>query len=84
MVVLTAVPDGSDATFVGWSTVDCPGTGECRLKVEDDQSVSALFSKLRLQVELSGNDNGDELVTSEPSGISCRPTATVTSKHAPP
>lgn len=73
VVVLTAVPDGSDATFVGWSTVDCPGTGECRLKVEDDQSVSALFSKLRLQVELSGNDNGDELVTSEPSGISCPP-----------
>jgi hypothetical protein len=72
-VVLTATPNGSDASFAGWSTPDCPGTGECRLTVDDDQSVAALFSKLTLHVELSGNDNGDELVTSEPAGISCPP-----------
>ena len=71
-VVLTAAANGSDARFVGWSTPDCPGTGECRLTLEDDQSVTALFSPLRLQVELSG-DEDDELVTSDPPGISCPP-----------
>ena len=72
-VVLTATPNGSGASFAGWSTPDCPGTGACRLTVDDDQTVVALFSKLTLSVELSG-DNGDELVTSEPAGISCPPT----------
>lgn len=71
-VVLTAVPNGSDASFAGWSTPECPGTGACRLTLQDDQSVTALFSKLTLRVDLSG-DNGDERVTSEPAGISCPP-----------
>jgi hypothetical protein len=73
VVVLTAVPNGSDASFAGWSTPDCPGTGPCRVTVEDDQSVVALFSKLTLKVALSGNSNGDERVTSEPAGINCPP-----------
>jgi len=72
-VVLTAVPNGSDASFAGWSTPDCPGSSaECRVTVDDEQSIGALFSELRLQVDLSG-DNGDEQVTSEPPGISCPP-----------
>lgn len=70
-VVLTATPSGSGTSFVGWSTPDCPGTGQCRLTLDADQSVVALFSKLTLRLRLSGNDNGDELVTSEPAGISC-------------
>ena len=71
-VTLTATPNASDASFAGWSTADCPGTASCRLTIDDDQSVGALFSKLTLRVELSGN-NGDELVTSAPAGISCPP-----------
>jgi hypothetical protein len=63
-------PNGSDASFAGWSTADCPTA--CRLTVDDDGSVVALFSKLTLRVALSGN-NGDELVTSAPAGISCPP-----------
>lgn len=73
-VELTAIPEGSDASFAGWSTPDCPGIGVCRLTLDDDQSVAALFSKLTLDVELSGANNDDELVTSEPAGISCPPT----------
>jgi hypothetical protein len=70
-VVLTAVPNGTDARFAGWSTPDCPGTNAmCRVTVDDDQSISALFSKLTLRVDLSGH-NDDERVTSEPSGIDC-------------
>jgi Fibronectin type III domain len=72
-VVLTAIPNGPDASFAGWSTPDCPGTGECRLTVDGDQSIVALFSKLTLHVELSGNDNGDEVISSEPAGIRCPP-----------
>jgi hypothetical protein len=71
-VVLTATPNGSDASFAGWSTPDCPGAGPCRLTVDDDETVVALFSKLTLHVELSG-DKDEELVTSEPAGISCPP-----------
>ena len=72
-VVLTATPNGSNASFAGWSTPDCPGTNdECRVTVDDDQSISALFSELTLRVDLSG-DNGDERITSEPPGISCPP-----------
>lgn len=72
-VVLTATPNGSDASFAGWSTPDCPGTShECHVTVDNDQSIGALFSKLTLRVDLSG-DNGDERVTSEPPGISCPP-----------
>src|SRR5436309_2201549 len=74
-VVLAAVPNGPGDSFVGWSTPDCPGTGECRLTVDEDQSVTALFSKLTLDIDLSGNDNGDESVTSDPPGINCPVTA---------
>ena len=72
-LVLTATPNGSDASFAGWSTPDCPSTNdECRVTVDNDQSISALFSELTLRVDLSG-DNGDERVTSQPPGISCPP-----------
>jgi Fibronectin type III domain/Divergent InlB B-repeat domain len=69
-IVLTASPNGSDASFAGWSVPDCPSTGTCSLTLDDDQSVTALFSKLTLDVSLSG-DNDDERVTSTPAGIDC-------------
>src|SRR6266849_5516759 len=68
-VVLSAKP-AAGATFAGWSTPDCQGTGDCRLTLDDDQSVAALFSKLTLSVDTSGAKPGD-LVTSSPAGISC-------------
>src|SRR2546425_6540933 len=68
-VVLSAKP-AAGATFAGWSTPDCQGTGDCRLTLDDDQSVAALFSKLTLSVDPSGAKPGD-LVTSSPAGINC-------------
>src|SRR5207245_5003240 len=70
-LVLSAKPDTSQgAKFAGWSSSDCPGTGECRLTLDDDQSIGALFSKLTLSVDTTGDKDGD-LVTSDPAGISC-------------
>jgi hypothetical protein len=71
-VVLTAKA-ASGSTFAGWSTAECPGTGDCRPSTDDDQSIVALFSKLTLSVATSGAKPGD-LVTSSPAGISCPPT----------
>lgn len=68
-VVLSAKP-GAGATFAGWSTPDCPGTSDCKLTLDDDQSVVALFSKLTLSIDTTGARTGD-LVTSSPAGISC-------------
>jgi chitodextrinase len=70
MVVLTATPNGSDDSFAGWSTPDCPGMGQCRLTVDDEQSITALFSKLTLEVATSGQRDGDR-ITSVPPGINC-------------
>src|SRR5262245_65424639 len=36
-IVLTAVPNGTDARFAGWSAPDCPGTNTtCGVTVDDD------------------------------------------------
>ena len=70
-IVLTANPDkAKGATFAGWSTSECPGAGDCRLTLEDAQSIVALFSKLTLSVDTTGIKLGD-LITSMPPGISC-------------
>ena len=71
-VVLSAKPDPG-ATFARWSTPDCPGTGDCKLTLDGDTSIVALFGKLTLSVDTSGAGDGD-LVTSAPAGISCPPT----------
>ena len=68
-VVLTAKPD-LGGSFARWSTPDCPGTGDCRLTLDSDTTIVALFGKLRLEVQTSGARPGD-LVTSDPAGISC-------------
>ncbi|MCK5334746.1 MAG: M23 family metallopeptidase, partial [Gammaproteobacteria bacterium] len=42
-VTLTAMPySGSD--FIGWSGGGCSGTGTCTLNINDDTTVSAIFS----------------------------------------
>jgi hypothetical protein len=68
-VKLTATAD-SGKTFVGWSTPDCPGTGSCTVKLDDDvTTVVALFSPLRLGVIYSSSNKGT--VTADPGGSSC-------------
>jgi hypothetical protein len=71
-VVLSAKPSPG-STFAGWSTPDCPGTGDCHPTIDADQTIVALFSKLTLTVGTSGAMTGD-VITSSPAGISCPPT----------
>ena len=67
---VTLVPHASGSGFAGWSTPDCPGTGSCTVKLDDDvTSVVALFSPLTLGVRMSNHANGT--VTSVPAGINC-------------
>jgi hypothetical protein len=41
-------------TFVGWSSSDCPGTGECSIELDaDETSVVAFFSPLTVGVKLA-------------------------------
>src|SRR5215831_7394802 len=56
-------------TLASWSTPDCPGTGACTVKLDDDAiSVVALFNPLRLGIVLSSPDGH---VTADPAGTPC-------------
>lgn len=59
------------AKLASWSSPDCPGTGDCNLKLNDDAtSVVALFDPLQLVVRMSpGKDAGE--VTTDPVGPKC-------------
>jgi len=65
-VTLTA----GGATFSSWSSPDCPGHGDCNLKLDDDAtSVVAVFDPLQLVVRMSpGNDAAQ--VTTDPAPVS--------------
>jgi len=78
-VQLTASAANGSFQFAGWSTSECPGTGSCTLKLDDDYtSIVALFSPLRLGVRFShpaaSDPPPDRHVTSSPPGIDCAPT----------
>jgi len=66
-VTLTA----GGAALASWSSPDCPGSAECKLKLDDDAtSVVAVFDPLQLVVRMSpGNDAGQ--VTTDPAGKTC-------------
>jgi hypothetical protein len=55
-VRLTAT--ATSGTFVGWSSQDCPGTGECSIELDEaESSVVAFFSPLKVGVKLAyGSD----------------------------
>jgi hypothetical protein len=71
-VTLAAKPDSATGrSFVGWSLPDCPGTGTCKLVLDDDlTSIVALFSPLRLGVRLSNKDAAT--ISTSPAGAACR------------
>jgi Divergent InlB B-repeat domain/Fibronectin type III domain len=71
-VVLTATPDAGE-TFSRWSTSECPGTGTCQLTLDADTSIVALFGRLTLRVQTSGDQEGD-FITIDPGGLRCPPT----------
>jgi hypothetical protein len=71
-VTLTAKPDAAMGRgLASWSTADCPGTGTCKLVLDDDlTSIVALFTPLRLAVRLSNAAVGT--VSVDPPGADCR------------
>jgi|GEM_PF-2268334 len=67
-ITLTALPEAG-SIFEGWSGAGCTGTGTCEIDVTGDLQVTATFSIQ--DIRLSVTTNGDGLVESAPSGISC-------------
>ena len=58
------------ATLASWSSPDCPGTGACNLKLNDDAtSVVAVFDPLQLVVRTSPANVGQ--ISTEPTGKAC-------------
>jgi hypothetical protein len=68
-VVLSAKPDAGES-FSRWSTPDCPGTGDCRLTLDADTTIVALFGRLQLNVDTSGIGD-DDFITIDPGGLRC-------------
>jgi Fibronectin type III domain/Divergent InlB B-repeat domain len=70
-VRLTAKPDAATGrSLSAWSTPDCPGTAACTIVLDEDTSVVAVFTPLRLAVRLSNGAAGT--VTTDPAGSPCR------------
>jgi hypothetical protein len=59
-----SVEQGADVTlrpvsatgFVGWSVLECPGTGACTVDVDSDRTVVATFTPTSLTVVVEGSD----------------------------
>ena len=72
------VAEGQDVTlrpvdptgFVGWSVFECPGTGDCTIKMDSDRTIVATFRPTSLTAVVEGNDSADT-VTSSDGKISC-------------
>jgi hypothetical protein len=66
--VLTLTPVSSTG-FVGWSVVECPGTGACTITVDSDRTVVATFTPTSLTVVVEGSGirdaNGNPILDSD-------------------
>jgi hypothetical protein len=75
-VTLTAKPDAATGrSLASWSTADCPGTGACKVALDDDlTSIVALFTPLRLAVKLSNkaSEQAAGTVSFDPPGAVCQ------------
>lgn len=76
VVTLTATADAG-SIFTGWSGTGCSGDGACVVTMDATKTVTATFELLvpTLSVSLAGNGNGS--VTSDPAGIDCGTTCSV-------
>ena len=69
-LTLTAKPSAGE-TFSRWSVPDCPAsTTTCQIALDEDTTVAALFGRLTLRVETSGNEP-DDFITIDPGGLRC-------------
>ena len=73
-VTLTATA-AAGATFAGWSSAACSGTGTCSINMTAAQSVTATFNLVTFPLSVTSAGSGSGSITSNPSGINC-PTTT--------
>jgi len=74
-VTLTASANDPADPFIGWFGA-CTGTGTCTLDMTADKQITAIFSaRPSLTVDLGGNGTGT--VTSNPAGIACGSTCSL-------
>ena len=71
-VMLVAEPVAGGDEFAAWSVPECPGRGECVVRMDDSRSVFATFGRVELLVLALGPGS----VRSEPAGIDCRSPST--------
>jgi Divergent InlB B-repeat domain len=74
-VTLTAAAGDNNTTFTGWSSNDpgfnCPGTDTCTVTMSVAHTVTATFSPISFQLNLTKVGAGTGTVTSAPAGIVC-------------
>jgi hypothetical protein len=68
-IELHATP-GKNSTFTGWSGA-CSGLAACRVTMSGNALVTARFELIRDQVRVRKTGDGDGIVTSVPTGITC-------------
>ncbi len=76
VVTLTAAPSRFSG-FTGWSGA-CSGTGACVLTMAEAKAVTATFTYLTYPLTVIKNGNRTGTVTSNPAGLACGLTCTVT------
>jgi hypothetical protein len=70
LVTLTAAP-AAGSTFTGWSGGGCSGTGDCRVTLSSDRTVTATFARIQHTVTAAKAGTGSGSVSSSPAGIDC-------------
>jgi hypothetical protein len=76
IVTLTATATNY-STFMGWSGEGCSGTGSCTVTMDAAKSVTATFTYFTYPLTVSTAGSGQGTVTSNPAGIHCGVTCTV-------
>lgn len=78
---LTASAD-ANSVFVGWSGVDCAGTGPCVVNVTSNVNVQANFERAPYLLTVATGGTGTGTVVSDVAGINCGADCTETYRHA--
>ncbi len=75
--VTLSAAQGIGSTFTGWSGSGCSGTGSCVVTMTAARSVVATFGVQRFPLTVSTVGPAGGTVTSDPAGIDCGATCTV-------
>ena len=69
VVSLSAAP-ASNAVFSGWSGA-CSGAGSCVVTMDAVKNVTAIFTRVQYNLDVTKTGNGGGTITSSPAAISC-------------